>query len=78
VKIDRSFVAELGRDSAARAVVESVIRIAATRGIKTVAEGVERPEQVEMLRELGCEYAQGFHFSHPLTPEEFERRFLSQ
>jgi hypothetical protein len=46
------------------------------RSIKTVAEGVETDEQVTALRELGCGYAQGYHFAQPMPADEFERRFL--
>jgi EAL domain-containing protein (putative c-di-GMP-specific phosphodiesterase class I) len=76
VKIDQSFVRALGHDATALAVIESVIRIAETRSIKTVAEGVETDEQVTALRELGCGYAQGYHFAQPMPADEFERRFL--
>jgi sensor c-di-GMP phosphodiesterase-like protein len=76
VKIDQSFVRALGDDATALAVIESVIRIAEPRSIKTVAEGVETDEQVTALRELGCGYAQGYHFAQPMPADEFERRFL--
>ncbi len=76
VKIDQSFVAALGQDATALAVIESVIRIAETRSIKTVGEGVETAEQAEMLRDLGCGFAQGYHFARPMPAAELEQRFL--
>jgi EAL domain-containing protein (putative c-di-GMP-specific phosphodiesterase class I) len=76
VKIDRSFVGALDHDATVRAVIESVIRIAETRGIKTVAEGVERAEQLDALRSLGCGYAQGYHFARPMRAADLEDTFL--
>jgi EAL domain-containing protein (putative c-di-GMP-specific phosphodiesterase class I) len=45
--------------------------------LKTIAEGIERPEQIQALQNLGCEAGQGFHFAHPLTPKAMEQ-FLMQ
>ena len=70
LKIDISFVAALDTGREAPAVVRSIIRLAGTLGLHTIAEGIERPEQAGRLRTLGAEYAQGFHFAPPLTTEE--------
>ena len=66
VKIDRSFVEPLLTDPSASAIVRAVLLMCADLGLPTIAEGVERPEQVERLLEFGCTHAQGYLFGHPL------------
>jgi EAL domain-containing protein (putative c-di-GMP-specific phosphodiesterase class I) len=70
LKIDRSFVAGLGRNRQDRAIVASIIDLAHALGLRTVAEGVEDPTQHRELRRLGCEHGQGFLWSRPLPAEE--------
>ena len=70
LKIDRAFVAALEEGSGAPAVVRSIIHLAGTLGMTTVAEGIERPAQVARLRSLGAQYGQGFYFGEALTAEE--------
>jgi PAS domain S-box-containing protein len=65
LKIDRSFVAQMDGDGDAAAIVRGVVRLAQSLGLSTVAEGVERPAQEQMLRGLHCEAAQGWLYSHP-------------
>ncbi len=65
VKIDRSFVAELGRSEDCTAIVSAILSLSHALGIDAIAEGVERDEQAERLRELGCTLAQGFLFGAP-------------
>jgi diguanylate cyclase len=67
VKIDQSFVASLDEDEQAVALVRSIISIADALGLDTVAEGVETLTQLEKLRRLGCQVAQGHHFSRALS-----------
>jgi diguanylate cyclase (GGDEF)-like protein/PAS domain S-box-containing protein len=69
VKIDRSFIAKIVDDADARAITAAIIDLAATLGLRTVAEGVETVEQLALLRELGCWAAQGFLWS-PAVPLE--------
>jgi predicted signal transduction protein with EAL and GGDEF domain len=76
IKIDRSFVDDLDKGSD-REIVKAVVQLAGTLGMTVVAEGVETEAQLEVLRTLGCEYAQGYYFCKPASPEEIERR-LSQ
>jgi diguanylate cyclase (GGDEF)-like protein/PAS domain S-box-containing protein len=71
LKIDQSFVDGLGRDSCDEAIVASALGISRALGLSAVAEGVETPAQLAVLRTLGCEVAQGFYFSKPVTEVEF-------
>jgi diguanylate cyclase (GGDEF)-like protein/PAS domain S-box-containing protein len=70
LKVDRSFVAPLGHRGRAAAIVESVVRLAHALGLSVVAEGIEEPEQVALLKAMHCDFAQGFHFARPLEPNE--------
>ncbi|HLL39979.1 MAG TPA: EAL domain-containing protein, partial [Rubrobacteraceae bacterium] len=70
LKIDRSFVRGLGEDVEDTAIVHMIIELAHTLGLEVVGEGVEREEQAALLREMGCDFGQGFHFSKPLPPED--------
>jgi diguanylate cyclase (GGDEF)-like protein/PAS domain S-box-containing protein len=65
VKIDKSFVADLGEGAVDSEIVRAVIRLAAAIGIRTVAEGVETEEQLRRLREMGCPLVQGFYLARP-------------
>jgi diguanylate cyclase (GGDEF)-like protein/PAS domain S-box-containing protein len=67
LKIDRSFVGPLGRDSKVDGVVHAMITMARTLGLDVTSEGIETPEQLEVLRKLGCDSGQGFLFSVPLS-----------
>ena len=67
VKIDRSFVAGLGVTHCDTAIVRSVIELAHALSLTVVAEGIERPDQLEELRSLGCDLAQGYLFSRAET-----------
>jgi diguanylate cyclase (GGDEF)-like protein/PAS domain S-box-containing protein len=70
LKIDISFVVALDTGREAPAVVRSIIRLAGTLGLRTIAEGIERPEQAGRLRTLGADFGQGFLFAQPLTSDE--------
>ena len=69
LKIDRSFVHQLKRNSDDAAVVAAIVQLGSTLRKAVVAEGIETADQVEQLRELGCELGQGFHLSTPLSEE---------
>jgi diguanylate cyclase (GGDEF)-like protein/PAS domain S-box-containing protein len=71
LKIDHSFILGLGRNPEDAAIVRAVLGLARTLELDVVAEGVERPDQVEELRALGCERAQGNLFSPALPESEF-------
>src|SRR5918993_1117901 len=74
LKIDRDFVAGLLSDQEDQAIVTAIINLAHTLGVVAVAEGVESAEQVQRLRELGCDFGQGFHFGRPLPPDDLTAR----
>src|SRR5438874_1594655 len=71
LKIDHSFVAGLGRNPEDAAIVRAVLALARTLDLAVIAEGVERAEQLDELRTLGCERAQGNLFSAPLAEPAF-------
>jgi diguanylate cyclase (GGDEF)-like protein len=70
LKIDQSFVAGLGGEMHAEslALVRAILALAGTLGIDSIGEGIETAEQRDILRQLGCEYGQGFHYGRP-APE---------
>jgi EAL domain-containing protein (putative c-di-GMP-specific phosphodiesterase class I) len=72
LKIDRSFVAGLDSGGSA-AIVTAIVSMAHSLGMTVTAEGVETEDQLEQLRRLGCEYAQGFFFGRPAPPESHDR-----
>jgi diguanylate cyclase (GGDEF)-like protein len=73
VKIDRSFVDPIERDPQEAAIVAAVISLSHALGLRTVAEGIETIAQVDRLRGLGCDLAQGFHFAKPGPPGDVRR-----
>ncbi len=73
VKIDRSFVRDLGITPQSSAVVTAIIALARSLGLRVIAEGVETLRQMEVLHRLGCSVMQGFLFSKPLPPDDLER-----
>jgi EAL domain-containing protein (putative c-di-GMP-specific phosphodiesterase class I) len=73
VKIDRSFIAPIEHDPQEAAIVAAVISLSHALGLRTVAEGIESVPQVDRLRALGCDLAQGFYFARPGPPEDVRR-----
>ena len=67
LKIDRSFVQQLGPDGRDRAIVRAVVSMAKDLGISVVAEGIETQEQLAELRALGCDHGQGYYFARPMN-----------
>jgi EAL domain-containing protein (putative c-di-GMP-specific phosphodiesterase class I) len=72
VKIDRSFIQDLGNHAVDSEIVRAVIRLASAVGMSAVAEGVETEEQMRRLRALGCPLVQGFYLSRPKPAIEHE------
>jgi diguanylate cyclase (GGDEF)-like protein len=73
VKIDRAFVDGLGTDRRDAVIVEGIVSLAHALQLKVGAEGVEGSRQVEWLGTLGCDYAQGYHWSAPLAADDLEQ-----
>lgn len=71
IKIDKSFVIDMDKDQKDDVIVRSTIELAHNLGLKAVAEGVESAEVWERLKAMGCDSAQGYYMSKPLTPEKF-------
>ena len=72
IKIDRSFVCDLGQDPDAEALVRAIVTLGHSLRKRVVAEGVENATQLALLRELGCDEAQGFYIARPLDAEQLE------
>jgi diguanylate cyclase (GGDEF)-like protein len=73
IKIDRSFVSAVGRDEQRSQLVQAMIDLGGTLGLRVVAEGIETPDQLDFLRTIGCEQGQGYLFAKPLGAPELER-----
>lgn len=71
LKIDRSLVSDIGHSRKSEAVIRALLGIASEMGQQTVAEGIERPEEVDFLRRNGCTTLQGYLFARPLPPGPF-------
>ncbi|MBU0915665.1 MAG: EAL domain-containing protein [Gammaproteobacteria bacterium] len=73
LKIDRSFVRDLGDTPQSSAIVSAIIALARALGLRVVAEGVEKLSQMEVLYNLGCHICQGFLYARPMSPADVER-----
>lgn len=71
LKIDRAFVAQLGRDRAAAAVVAGIVAMSGPLGVDVLAEGVETEAQLDALKRAGCRYGQGYLLGRPIAPGAF-------
>jgi len=71
LKIDRAFIRELDRNPEDRTIVKAILAMARALEIEVIAEGVERVEQLDLLKSLGCDLAQGFLFGEAVPAEEF-------
>jgi diguanylate cyclase (GGDEF)-like protein/PAS domain S-box-containing protein len=72
LKIDRSFIASIGKEGNNLEIVQTIISLARGLGMKVIAEGVENLNQFEQLKELNCEEAQGYFFSEPICFDEVQ------
>ncbi len=72
LKLDRGFFKEIMNNDRGKKIVNGVIRLAKSIGIKVVAEGVETPQQSDFLRQVGCDMAQGYLFAKPMPIRQFE------
>ncbi len=72
LKIDRSFIRDIEKSSSARKLCEAIVAMAKSLGLKTTAEGIEKPQHLRMLKSMGVDRYQGFYMSKPITPRELE------
>ena len=77
VKIDRSFVRDVISDPGDAAIVRAITTLGHDLGMDVVAEGVETAEQLALLKELGCDFGQGYYFARPLPAERFEQLLIN-
>ena len=77
LKIDREFITHLNSDKETLGLVEAIMMVAHHYGLDVVAEGVEKREVLEILRDLGCEKYQGAHFSMPVSLDKFQRLLVA-
>ena len=75
MKIDQSFIRDLGHGDEASAIVDAILRMAHELRYATIAEGVEQAAELAFLREHGCEEVQGYLFSRPVPAAEFTARW---
>lgn len=73
LKIDRSFVTDMLNNNESQEIVKTILSLGKNLRMKVVAEGVETREQMNLLKSLGCEFAQGYLFSRPLDSAAVER-----
>ncbi len=74
LKLDRSFIIEIETDRVAQEICSAVIKIAKSMDIETIAEGVEYEGQSEILKNMGCDYIQGYLYGKPMTASAFQKR----
>lgn len=72
LKLDRSFIMYLEEDEISREIVSAVIRIAKSKKIETIAEGIETVGQADILKEAGCDHAQGYFYGKPMPKDKFQ------
>ena len=75
LKMDMKFIRNMQKDEKSMKLVELVLDIADFLQVPVIAEGVETEEQMQLLKERGCAIIQGYYFSKPVPPEEFEKFF---
>ncbi len=78
IKIDKGFLDGLGRDDRTGAVVAAIVNLAHALELSTVAEGVETLQQLEVLKVLGCDAAQGYLFARPLSADRISMRIARE
>jgi diguanylate cyclase (GGDEF)-like protein len=75
IKVDRSFISGLGADIEDDRIVAAVVELASNLGLRSIAEGIETPQQLDRLRELGCDHAQGYLFARPDPKVDPQKRY---
>jgi diguanylate cyclase (GGDEF)-like protein/PAS domain S-box-containing protein len=69
LKIDQSFISRAAHDASARSLVQTIDRLGHDLGLRTLVEGVENAAQAELATEIGCDYAQGYHYARPVPAD---------
>jgi EAL domain-containing protein (putative c-di-GMP-specific phosphodiesterase class I) len=77
LKIDRSFILDVPKDSASVALVRTIITLANNLKLELIAEGVESKEQVDFLLKEGCENIQGYYYSKPIKASQIEEYLIN-
>jgi diguanylate cyclase (GGDEF)-like protein len=75
IKVDRSFVAQMGTNEGSAALVRGIVALIASLGLDSIAEGVETAEQLRALVGMGCTHAQGYHLARPMPPDALAPMF---
>jgi len=70
LKIDQAFIQRMGQSGGGAEIVEAIVTLAQNLGMLALAEGIETPEQLHIVRDLGCVFGQGFLFAKPMPPDE--------
>ncbi|WP_026662963.1 EAL domain-containing protein [Butyrivibrio proteoclasticus] len=78
IKIDRSFICNEAVNDNDEIVLRNIIHMAEDLGIKVLTEGVERQDQVELLKSVGCHYVQGFLYDNPMPEGDFQKRLIKR
>ena len=76
VKLDRSFLTRCTTNQRGLYFLQEIVNMVKGLGYQVICEGIETKDQVDLMRSLGCDAAQGFWFSKAIPAEEFERRYL--
>lgn len=75
LKIDREFLHEIQHNERTLLIMKAVIALTKSIGMKAIVEGVETPEQLDILTSIGCDAFQGFYFAKPMTVQELEEKY---
>ena len=78
IKIDRSFIDNETVNKNDEIVLRNIINMAGELGIDVLTEGVERSDQLELLKSVGCKYVQGFFYDNPMPEKDFEKRLIKR
>ena len=78
LKMDMAFIQNIEQNERDFRLVELILDIARYLKVPVVAEGVETETQLRLLKDAGCDLVQGYYFSRPLPPEDFERKFFGR
>lgn len=77
LKMDKTFFDEIIENQRGRTIIEAIVKMCKDLKIVTVAEGIETKEQLDYLKHIGCDMAQGYYFSKPIPMQEFELKWLN-